>query len=118
MGVPQIGAELEHLAVRIEAAPIPVHDRAHREGMPQIMDARAAAMFVKGLPLAKAHSLADPREVVAGAAVTRAFAILEQEERRPARSQDTIAFRLDRLSSVRLRMRIAERSGTFRSYCA
>ena len=90
--MPQIGAELEHLAIRIEAAPIPVHDRAHREGMPQIVDARAAAMFIEGLRLAKADSLADHGEVVAGGAVGRAFAILEQEERGSAGTEDTVPF--------------------------
>jgi len=60
--------------------------------MPEIVDARAAPMFVKGLPLAKAYSLADPREVVAGAAVAGAFAILEQEERYSASTKDPVPF--------------------------
>ena len=71
--------------------------------MPQIVDARAAAMFVEGLPLAKADSLADPREVVAGAAVARAFAILEQEERRPARAEDAVPLSSIGARAVRLR---------------
>ena len=61
--------------------------------MAQIVDARAAAMFVEGLPLTKADSLADQREVVSGAAVGRAFAILEQEERGSARAEDPVPLR-------------------------
>src|SRR5262249_7054608 len=91
--MPKIGAELEHLAIRIETASIPVHDRAHREGMAQVVDARAATVFTEPLRLAKADLLAHEREVVSGAAVSRALAILEKEERHPARAKDTVTFR-------------------------
>jgi hypothetical protein len=61
--------------------------------MPQIVDARAAAVFVEDLPLAKAYSLADHGEVVAGGAVGRAVAILEEEEGvASASTEDTVPF--------------------------
>jgi hypothetical protein len=91
--VPEIGAELEHLAIWVEAVPIPVHDRAYREGVTEIMDWRTTAMFVEGLRRAKADSLADHREVVSGGATSRAVTILKKEERCAARTEDTAAFR-------------------------
>jgi hypothetical protein len=57
------------------------------------MDARPGAVLVEGLRLAQADSLADQREVVASGAVGRTVAILEQEERRSASTEDTVAFR-------------------------
>ena len=49
-------------------------------------------MFVEGLPLAQADSQADPCEVVAGAAVAGAFAILEKEECHLASTEDPVPF--------------------------
>src|SRR5271163_5099585 len=91
LGVPQIGAELKHLALRIEAAPIPVHDRAHREGMAQVVDARTTAMLVEALRLAQADSLAHHGEVVARAAVGWTFVTLKKEERDPTVAEYAMA---------------------------
>ena len=66
--------------MRGDLTTIPVQHRAHCEGVAGIMDARTTAMFIEGLRLAKADLLTDQREVIAGAAVSRTLAILEQEE--------------------------------------
>jgi hypothetical protein len=89
--MPQIGAELEHLAIRVEAPPVPVHDRVHGEGVPQVMDARAAPVFAEGLPLAEADSLAHLSEVVSGTAVSETCPALKEKERCLAPAQDPLA---------------------------
>src|SRR5271168_4886037 len=42
-------AELDHFAVGIEPLAVPAYDRANGEGMPQVMDARAAPMLAEAL---------------------------------------------------------------------
>jgi hypothetical protein len=61
------------------------HRKTFLEGLAaQVVDARAATVFTEPLRLAKADLLTHEREVVSGAAVSRALAILEKEERHPA----------------------------------
>ncbi len=45
--VSQICAQLDHFAIRVEALPIPLHDRAHGEGMPQIVNAWTGAVLIE-----------------------------------------------------------------------
>ncbi len=87
----QKGAELEHLAIRVEAPPVPVHDRVHSEGVPQVMDARAASVLAEGLPLTEADSLAHLGEVVPGTAVGGTSPALKEKEGRLAPAQDPLA---------------------------
>ena len=77
----EVRGELEHLAVRVEATLIPVHDRSHREGVAQVVDTRASAMLVEDLRFAKPNSLARHREVISGRAIAKAFAGFVQKER-------------------------------------
>jgi hypothetical protein len=58
--------------------------------MPQVVDARTPAMFVEGMPLAKADPLAHQREVVSGCGVGRAFAAIQEKERCRTRTEDPI----------------------------
>src|ERR1700694_421085 len=79
--VAEIGAELDHLAVGIKPLAVPPHDRPDREGVPEIMDARAAPMFAEALRRAQTEILADDREVVACATISRTLATFDHEER-------------------------------------
>ena len=55
--MPQVRGELDHLLQWVVVVvAIPKQQRSHREGMPQIVDARATPMLVEGLPLAQADS--------------------------------------------------------------
>src|SRR3984957_3033341 len=66
---------------RVLARAIPVHERSHREGMEQIMNARAVSMPLELFRRAQPYRLADGGEVVSGAAVGEAFATIRHEER-------------------------------------
>ena len=79
--VAEIGAELDHLPVGIKPLAVPPHDRPDREGVPEIMDPRAAPMPAEALRLAQTEILADDREVVTCATVSRTLAIFDYEER-------------------------------------
>src|SRR5262249_37909644 len=78
--VAEIGAELDHLPIRIEALAVPADDRAHREGVPQVMDAGPASVLAESLRRSEAERLADQSEVVACAAVGRALTTFHPEE--------------------------------------
>ena len=83
----QIGRQPDHLARWVLAGPVPAHHRAHREGVAQIVDARAAPMLAVWLRSPEPDLLAGPREVVAGAAVGQPRGLVGDEQR-PCRMAD------------------------------
>src|SRR5574342_325354 len=88
----KVRAELDHLPIRVEPLAVPADDRVHREGVPQIVDARTTPVLAVPLRLPEAERLADSCEVVTCAAVGRTFAALNQEERAWCRPQQAGAF--------------------------
>src|SRR5437016_948647 len=81
LGMAEVSAELDHLAIWVEPLAVPPYDRPNREGVPQIMDARPASMLAEALRLAQTEILADDREVVTRATVGRPLTAFDLEER-------------------------------------
>src|ERR1700675_1298702 len=79
--MPEIGAELDHLAVGVDPLSVPARNRANGESMPQVMDARATPMPTEALRRAQTDLLRDDGEVVAGRAIAQSATVVVAEER-------------------------------------
>jgi hypothetical protein len=72
----QIGAELDHFPIGIEALSIPVHNRADGKRVPQVMDAWPTPMFAEALCLTQADPLGDACEVEARTTIRHPAAVI------------------------------------------
>ena len=88
----EIGAEPEHLSIRVEPLAVPAHDGADGERVTQIVDARSTPVLAEALCLAQSHVLGDDRKVVACAAVGRPPAVVVAEERPRSDPEKSNAF--------------------------
>src|ERR1700722_14785876 len=90
--MPQIGRELDHLPRRVLARAIPVDERANREGVAQIMNAGTMPMSPELFRRTQPYGLADGGEVVSGATVGDAFAMIRHEERFRRTAEKPVTF--------------------------
>ena len=84
-----------HLAIRVEAGPVPVDERANRHGVAQVMQAGTRAATAGRLPFPQANLLADPGEAAFRRGDPDSTSALPPEERRGLGAR-TIRSRNDR----------------------
>ena len=90
-GVTEESAELVHAGVDILTLPEPVDDGFGGEGVPQIMQARAAPLLLVGLRLPQADPLTDHGEVALSRVCTQPAAARSAKECLRCATEDAVA---------------------------